>query len=138
MAVFRSGLAMRRRWLVLLTLLAFGLALGVGAFLWHAVQASSVVAIQTRIELMKPIFSAIRLLMIGLVWVIHGQILFAQYRIWIAVVSPILAVFLSWSLITMYRQLTEERTKRQVAAALAQYTAPAIAQLARTAGSYDV
>jgi len=68
------------------------------------------------------------LLMIGLVWIVHAQILFAHYQIWIAVVSPILAVFLSWSLITMYRQLTEERTKRQIAAALAQYTAPAIAQ----------
>ena len=67
MAVFRSSLAMRRRWFPLLTLLAFGLALGIGAFLWHAVQTSSVVAIQTRIEMMKPILSAIRLLMIGLV-----------------------------------------------------------------------
>ncbi len=67
MAVFRNGFAMRRRWFVLLTLLAFGLALGIGAFLWHAVQTSSVVAIQTWIEMMKPIFSGIRLLMIGLV-----------------------------------------------------------------------
>ena len=67
MAVFRNGFAMRRRWFVLLTLLAFGLALGIGAFLWHAVQTSSVVAIQTRIELMQPILSAVRLLMIGFV-----------------------------------------------------------------------
>jgi len=61
----------------MLTLLAFGLALGIGVFLWHAVQTSSVVAIQTRIEVMKPAFTAIRLLMIGLValsWpaLIHG------------------------------------------------------------------
>jgi len=67
MAASRNGFAMRRRWFVLLTLLAFGLALGIGAFLWHAVQASSVVAIQTRIELMKPIFTTIRLLLIALV-----------------------------------------------------------------------
>ena len=67
MAVFRNGFAMRRRWFVLLTLLAFGLALGIGGFLWQAVQTSSVVTIQTRIELMKPIFSGIRLLMVGLV-----------------------------------------------------------------------
>lgn len=67
MAAFRNGFAMRRRWFVLLTLLAFGLALGIGAFLWNAVQTSSVVAIQTRIEVLKPIFSAIRLLVIGLV-----------------------------------------------------------------------
>ncbi len=67
MAVFRNGRGMRRRWFVLLTLLTFGLALGIGALLWNAVQTSSVVAIQTRIEVLKPIFSAIRLLVIGLV-----------------------------------------------------------------------
>lgn len=67
MAASRNGFAMRRRWFVLLTLLASGLALGIGAFLWHAVQTSSVVAIQTRIEVMKPVFTAVRLLVIGLV-----------------------------------------------------------------------
>ena len=35
MAASRNRLAMRRRWFVMLTLLAFGLALGIGAFLWH-------------------------------------------------------------------------------------------------------
>lgn len=67
MAASRNGFAMRRRWFVLLTLLAFGLALGIGAFLWHAMQTSSVVVLQTRIELMKPIFTTIRLLLIALV-----------------------------------------------------------------------
>ena len=65
--MFRNGLAVRRRWFVLLTLLVSGLALGIGAFLWHAVQTSSVFAVQTRIDVMKPIFIAIRLLVIGLV-----------------------------------------------------------------------
>ena len=67
MAAFRNGFAMRRRWFVLLTLLAIGMALGIGALLWNAVQTSSVVAIQTRIEMMKPVFTTIRLLVIGLV-----------------------------------------------------------------------
>ena len=67
MVVFRNGSAMRRRWFVLLTLLACGLALGIGALLWHAVQTASIVAIQSRIEVMKPVFTAIRLLVIGLV-----------------------------------------------------------------------
>lgn len=65
--MFRNGLARRRRWFVLLTLSAFGLALGIGAFLWHAAQTSSLVAIQTHIELMKPLFTTIRLLLIVLV-----------------------------------------------------------------------
>lgn len=67
MAAFHNRFAMRRRWFVMLTLLAFGLALGIGAFLWHSVQTSSVAAIQTRIEVMKPVATAIRLLLIGLV-----------------------------------------------------------------------
>lgn len=67
MAAFRNGVAMRRRWFVLLTLLAFGLALGIGALLWHSVQTTSVVAVQTQIEAMKLVFTAIRFLVIGLV-----------------------------------------------------------------------
>lgn len=67
MAAFRNGFPMRRRWFVLLTLLAFGLALGIGALLWQSVQTTSVLAVQTRIEVMKPAFTAIRLLVIGLV-----------------------------------------------------------------------
>ena len=67
MAAFRNGFSMRRRWFVLLTLLAFGLALGIGVFLWYSVQTSSVVAIQTRIDVIKPVATAIRLLLIGLV-----------------------------------------------------------------------
>ena len=67
MAASRNRFAIRRRWFVLLTLLAFGLALGIGAFLWQSVQTSSVTALQTRIEVMKPAFTTIRLLLIGLV-----------------------------------------------------------------------
>ena len=66
MAAFRNRLAMRRRWFVMLTLLAFGLALGIGAFLWQSVQTSSVAAIQTRIDVMKPVFTTIRFLLISL------------------------------------------------------------------------
>ena len=67
MVVFRNGLAMRRRWFVLLTLLACGLALGIGALLWQSVQTSSVAAIQSRIDVMRPVFTAIRFLVVGLV-----------------------------------------------------------------------
>ena len=65
--MFRNGVALRRRWFFLLTLLAFGLALGIGAFLWQAVQTSSVVGIQIRIDVMRPLFTTIRVLVIGLV-----------------------------------------------------------------------
>ena len=70
MAVFHSGFVMRRRWFLLLTLLAFALALVAGGILWHSVETSSVVAMQTRIDALKPIFTGIRLFLITLVAVV--------------------------------------------------------------------
>ena len=67
MAVCSSIQTMRRRWFVLLSLLAFGLALGLGGLLWQSVQTESVIALQERIESLKPIFTAIRWLLIGLI-----------------------------------------------------------------------
>lgn len=101
MAAFRNGFAMRRRWFVLLTLLAFGLALGIGASLWHAVQTSSVVAIQTRIELMKPVFTAIRFLVIGLVvlsWPVATRVLHRWGRVDEAGATRLLS--LRWRIVT--------------------------------------
>lgn len=60
MVAFHNRFAMRRRWFVMLTLLAFGLALGIGAFLWQSVQTSSVIAIQARIDVIKPMLTTIR------------------------------------------------------------------------------
>ncbi len=67
MVVFRSGLALRRRWFLLLTLLAFALALSTGGILWHSVQTSSVSEIQFRIDALKPLFTGFRLFLIALV-----------------------------------------------------------------------
>ena len=70
MAVFHNGRALHRRWVLLLTLLAFALALVAGGILWHSVETSSVVAMQTRIDGLKPIFTGIRLFLITLVAVV--------------------------------------------------------------------
>ena len=67
MAVSNNGFALRRHWFFLLTLLALGLALGVGAILWHSVETTSVVAVQTRIDALKPIMTGVRLSLIALV-----------------------------------------------------------------------
>jgi len=76
MAVSNNGFALRRRWFFLLTLLTFGLALGAGAILWHSVETSSVVAVQTRIDALKPLLTGIRvsliaLLAIGWPWIVN-------------------------------------------------------------------
>ena len=67
MAVFHSGLVMRQRWFLLLTLLAFVLAMVVGGGLWHSVETSSVSEIQTRVDALKPTFTGFRLFLIAMV-----------------------------------------------------------------------
>lgn len=68
---------MHRRWLLLLTLLAIGLALGTGGILWHSVETTSVVAVQTRIATLKPLLTSIRvslivLLAMGWPWIVNA------------------------------------------------------------------
>ena len=65
--MFHNGRALRRRWFLLLTLLAFSLALVAGGILWYSVETSSVSEIQTRVDAMKPVFTGIRLFLIALV-----------------------------------------------------------------------
>ena len=67
MVVFRSGFALRRRWFLLLTMLAVALAMSTGGILWHLVETSSVGEIQSRIDALKPVFVGFRLFLITLV-----------------------------------------------------------------------
>ena len=97
----RNGLIMRRRWFVLLTLLAFALALAAGGLLWQAVETSSVSAMQTRVEAMKPVFTGIRLVLIALVamaWPVVTQRLYRRGRIDAAQATTLKA--LRWRLVT--------------------------------------
>jgi len=76
MVVSNNGVTIRRRWFFLLTLLAFGLALGIGVILWRSVETTSVVAVQTRIDALKPLLTGIRLSLIALVaiawpWIVN-------------------------------------------------------------------
>lgn len=80
MVVFRSGLVLRRRWFLLLTLLAFPLALSTGGILWHSVETSSVSEIQTRVDAMKPVFTGIRLFLITLVAMVWPFFTSGLYR----------------------------------------------------------
>ena len=67
MAVFHKEFASRRRWFLLLTLLAFALVLFTGGILWHSVETSSISEIQTRVDAMKPVITGLRLFVILLV-----------------------------------------------------------------------
>jgi hypothetical protein len=65
MAVFHNGRVMHRRWFLLLTLLAAALALVAGGILWHSVETSSVIVIQSRVDAMKQVFTGFRLFLIA-------------------------------------------------------------------------
>jgi len=80
MAVSNNGFTMRRRWFFLLTLLAFGLALGAGAILWRSVETTSVVAVQTRIEALKPVLTGFRIAIIAMVAIAWPWLVNALHR----------------------------------------------------------
>jgi len=110
MAVSNKGVVLRRRWFFLLTLLAFGLALGIGVILWRSVETTSVVAVQTRVDALKPLLTGIRLSLIALVaiawpWIVNilqrwghvnemqaENLLAARWRIvtWLVVIELVL------------------------------------------------
>jgi hypothetical protein len=56
----------RRSWLLGLSLLALGLVLAVGAVLWQAAELTSLADVAERVEGIKPVAGAVRLLLIGL------------------------------------------------------------------------
>jgi hypothetical protein len=61
----------RRRWTLVLALLAFALTLAIGGLLWQAVEATSIKEIQGQVVAMKPVFMAVRLsaiTVLGLLW----------------------------------------------------------------------
>ena len=92
---------MRRRWFVMLTLSALVLALGISVFLLHSAQTSSVMALQIRVEALKPIFTTIRFLLIGLValsWPVLTSGLYRWGRVDEAGVARLLS--LRWRIVT--------------------------------------
>jgi len=54
--------------------------------------------------------------------------LFERLGIATALATPIVGMFVTWAMITAYRQLVEERAKRQMTRTLQQYTSPALAR----------
>jgi adenylate cyclase len=66
-------------------------------------------------------------------------VLFAGRLVYVAMIVAAMAVFVCWAFITLYRQLVEQRARRQFSRALAQYTSPAVAaQIARDTDPQDL
>jgi hypothetical protein len=70
MAGFGDGIGVRRRWLVTLSLAAPLVAFASGVLLWQAVELSSLTSVSERVEKTKPLMSALRLALIGLLAVL--------------------------------------------------------------------
>ncbi|MFC1602686.1 hypothetical protein ACFL3U_03865 [Pseudomonadota bacterium] len=76
-----NAMLKRRSGLVVMFLLAFILVLAVGAYLWQAVEASSLSAVQSQIGQLKPILSSLRLLLIGLIALFWPTLMNLLYRL---------------------------------------------------------
>ena len=84
MAVSSNAIPKRLSGLAVMSLLAFALVLAVGAYLWQAVEASSLSVVQSQISQLKPFLTSIRLLLIGLIalfWPIITDLLHRSGRI---------------------------------------------------------
>ncbi len=60
----------------------------------------------------RPLFSILFILLLGVVYVIVVTIIFFEFNYWIEMISPLLTIVLSFSLIYVYRYITEEKDKR--------------------------
>lgn len=67
-------------------------------------------------------------LLVGTLLFVNVVVLFQQSGVYSAIVAPLAAVFVSWAMVTLYRQVTEGRTRRAFEGRLSQYTSPAIAR----------
>ena len=80
MAVFNK-IAMRRRGLLGLSVLAVVLTMGVGLLLWQATELSSVSKISDQIDRFKPLAGGIRLTLIGLMALLWPRLVHLAYRV---------------------------------------------------------
>ncbi len=60
----------------------------------------------------RPLFSIIFIVVLGFVYVITVTIIFFEQSYWIEIIAPLLTIVLSFSLIYVYRYITEEKDKR--------------------------
>ncbi|MHC4064427.1 MAG: CHASE2 domain-containing protein [Planctomycetota bacterium] len=74
-----------------------------------------------------PWVSLVSVLLLIVLLLAIGFALFAGGTWYVASVVAVLAAFVCWAFVTLYRELTEQRAKRQFSRALAQYTSPAVA-----------
>ncbi len=81
MAVSNNTMQKHRSGLVMMSLLAFILVLAAGAYLWQAVEASSLSVVQSQIGQLKAVLTTLRLLLIGLIALFWSTLMNLLYRV---------------------------------------------------------
>ena len=77
MVELNSVAGLRGRWLVILSLLALGCSMAVGAFLWLAVELHTLASIADQVAQAKPLMSGLRfglIAMLAIAWPILGTL----------------------------------------------------------------
>ncbi len=64
-----------------------------------------------------------------LLYVLMAHLLFVQARVWLNMVYPLLALVATYTMLTVYRYVHEERERRRIKAAFQHYVAPDIVEL---------
>jgi class 3 adenylate cyclase/CHASE2 domain-containing sensor protein len=86
-----------------------------------------------------PLMSLILSLALALALFALGGVMFYVTGIHLATIPMIVGLTLPWGAVTVYRQLTEERSRRSFERALGQYTSPAVAaRIAENADARDL
>ena len=79
---------------------------------------------------LRPVVQAagIAVVIAGAYVLLNAYVVFGLWSVWLAAVSPLVAVLASFLVVTAYRQLTEERGKRQLKAMLVQTLSPEVVE----------
>ena len=75
----------------------------------------------------RPLIAVLMLFLVCIACVVVGVALFRFSSFYVATVVIVLHTSLVWAAVTVYRQFTEERSRRRFQLALSQYTSPAVA-----------
>lgn len=75
-----------------------------------------------------PVLSLTATILIGVVVLMGGTIAFHAEGVYLSTIPALGIMGVTWACVTAGRQMTEERTRRHVQRALAQYTSPAVAK----------
>jgi len=74
----------------------------------------------------RPLVSYLTVVGMGLLYTLAAAIIFLQYNYWIEIVAPLLTIVLAFSVIYVYRYVTEEKNKRFIRSAFSHFVTKSV------------